>query len=117
MNNRCGNLRTDAADDALRAHQPRRGNRLEQVLRNQRVHGRYASDVDDRDARARAHDLLQQVLHHDLRAFAVQGADQRERQNAVPKLDDGSGEFQHFRLLAGDRLFAILKGLGSGEES
>ena len=45
-------LRPDAADDALGAHQPRGGDGLEQVLRDQRVDRRHAGDVDDRDAGA-----------------------------------------------------------------
>ena len=45
-------LRADAADDAVGAHQARRGDRLQQVLRHQRVDGRHAGDVDDGDLRA-----------------------------------------------------------------
>src|SRR5258705_4165579 len=37
MYDRLGDLRSDAADDALGAHQARSGNRLEQVLRDQRI--------------------------------------------------------------------------------
>ena len=44
-------------------------------------------------------DPLQQVLHHDLGAGAVERADQRQRQDAVPELDDRGGELEHFLLL------------------
>ena len=49
-------------------------------------------------------DRLQQLFHHDLGARAVQGADQRQRQNAVPQLHHRSGELQHLLLLARDHL-------------
>ena len=42
-------LRPDAADDAVGAHQARRRHGLDQVLRHQRVDGRHAGDVDDGD--------------------------------------------------------------------
>ena len=45
-------------------------------------------------------DLLQQALHHDLRARAVERADQREREDAVPQLDHRRRQLQHLLLLA-----------------
>ena len=48
----------------------------------------HAGDVDDRDLRAGLDDPLQQALHHDLRAGAVERADQRQREDAVPQLHD-----------------------------
>ncbi|HUN50442.1 MAG TPA: STAS domain-containing protein, partial [Candidatus Sulfotelmatobacter sp.] len=51
-----------AADDAIRAHQPRRGDGLQQVLRHQGVHGGDAGDIDDRDLRAGFHNALQQIV-------------------------------------------------------
>ena len=53
-------------------------------------------------------DLLQQVLHHDLRARAVERADQRQREDVVPELDDGRGQLEQLLLLARDHLFAAL---------
>jgi hypothetical protein len=81
-------LRADAADDALGAHEARRRDSLQEMLGNQRVHGGHAGDVDDRDARAGVDDPLEQGLHHDLRARAVERADQWQCEDAVPQLDD-----------------------------
>ena len=53
-------------------------------------------------------DALQQALHHDLRARAVERADQRQREDAVPQLDDRRGQLEHLLLLAADDLFAAL---------
>ena len=53
VHDRLRDLRTDAADDAVGAHQPRGGDRLEQVLRDERVHRRHAGDVDDGDPATR----------------------------------------------------------------
>ena len=50
--------------------------------------------------------LLQQGLHHDLRAGSVQSADHGQRQNPVPQFDDGRRQFQHFLLLPVNDLFA-----------
>src|SRR5580692_725186 len=55
-----GDLRPNAADDALRAHQTKRGHRLQQMLSHQRIHRRYAGNVDDGHLGAGVDDLLQQ---------------------------------------------------------
>ena len=102
----CAICRADPADDAVGAHQPRRRNGLDQVLRHQRIDGRHAGDVDDRDLGAGLDDLLEQALHHDLRARAVERADQRQSQDAVPQLDDRRREFEQLLLLARDDLLA-----------
>ena len=99
-------LRPDAADDAVGAHQPGGRDRLDQMLRHQRVDGRHAGDVDDGDLGAGVDDALQQVLHHHLRARAVERADQRQREDAVPELDDRRRQLQQFLLLARDDLLA-----------
>jgi hypothetical protein len=59
-------LRPDAADDAVGAHQADGRHGLEQVLRHQRVDGRHAGDVDDGDLGARLDDALQQRFHDQL---------------------------------------------------
>ena len=79
---------------------------FQQVLRHERVHGRDAGDVDDRNRRAGLDDALQQAFHDHLCACAVEGTDEREREDAVPQLDHRRGEFQHLLLLAVDDLFA-----------
>ena len=55
-----------------------------------------------------SHDRFQQVLHHDLRARAVQRSDQRQRQDVLPELHHRSGKLQQFLLLARDHVFARL---------
>ena len=66
--------------------------------------------------RAGAHDRLQQAFHHHLRARAVERADERQREDAVPQLHDGRRELQQLLLLAGDHLFAaLLEHLGGVE--
>src|SRR5215471_9605335 len=90
MNDRLRDLRADAADYAIGPHQPGRGHGLEQVLRHQRVHRRHSGDVNDGYACAGLDDLLQQALHHHLRPRAVERADQRQGENALPQHDDRS---------------------------
>ncbi len=62
MNDGLRNLRAHAADDAVRAHQPRCGDRFQQMLRHQRIHGGHARNIDDRDARVRLHDCAAAVI-------------------------------------------------------
>ena len=89
MHDGLGDLRPDAAEDAVGAHQPRRGNRLDQMLRDQRIDRRHAGDVDDGDLGTGSDDALQQAFHDDLGPRAVERADQRQRQDAVPELTTG----------------------------
>ncbi len=104
MHDGLGDLRADAADDAIGTHQPGRRNGLDQVLRDQRVDRRHAGNVDDGDLRFRADDPLQQIFHHDLGARAVQRADQRQRENALPQFDHWRRQLQQFLLLSPDDL-------------
>ena len=53
-------------------------------------------------------DPLQQALHHDLRARAVERADQRQREDAVPELHHRRRQLEHLLLLARDHLLAAL---------
>ena len=113
MNDGLRNLRADAADQAIRAHQARRGHGLQQVLGYQRVHHRHAGDVDDGVVRPRLDDGVQQILHHHLRARAVQRSDERQRQDVLPEPHHGRGKLQQFLLLAHDHFFArLLKCVG-----
>ena len=70
-----GDLRPNAADNTIRAHQTGSGNGLQQMLSHQRVNGRNSRDVDNREGGPGSDDLLQQGLHHDLSSRAVEGAD------------------------------------------
>src|SRR5690606_33661314 len=72
-----GDLRPDAANDTVGAHQSGGGNRFQQMLRHQGVHHGNAADIDDRDVRAGLDDFFQQALHDDLGTGAVQSSDQR----------------------------------------
>ena len=54
-------------------------------------------------------DALQQPLHDDLGALAVERTDQRQRQDALPQLHDRRGKLQQLLLLAGDHLPRLLK--------
>jgi hypothetical protein len=55
---------------------------------DQRIDGRHTGDVDDRDLCTGRDDRLQQIFHHDLRAMAVERADQRHGENALPQGDN-----------------------------
>ena len=55
-------------------------------------------------------DPLEQALHHDLRAGAVERADQRQREDAVPQLHDRRRELEQLLLLAADDLLARCAG-------
>jgi len=54
-----GDLRADAADDAVGAHQADRRDSLEQVLRDQSVDGGHTGDVNDRELGTRLDDASQ----------------------------------------------------------
>ena len=108
MHDGLGDLRADAADDAVGAHQARRRHGFDQVLRHQGIDRRHPGDVDDRDLGARGDDLLQQALHDGLGASAVERPDQRQRQNAIPQPDHRGRQFEQLVLLAADHLLAAL---------
>ncbi len=84
VNDRLRDLRTHAADDAIRAHQSGGSDRLKQVLGDDRVHGRDTGNVDDGHARVGFDDRFQQRFHQDLRSGAVQRADHRQGEYPVP---------------------------------
>ncbi len=48
----------------------------------------------------------QQAFHDDLRARAVERADQRQGENALPQLDHRRGQLEQLLLLARDHVFA-----------
>ena len=49
-------------------------------------------------------DALQEAFHHDLRARAVERADERQREHAVPERDDRRRQLHQLLLLADDDL-------------
>ncbi len=109
MDDGLGDLRPDAGDDAVRAHQAGGGHGLQQVLGDQGVDGRHAGDVDDGDGRTGVDDALQQRFHHHLGAGAVERADDRQGENPFSQADDGGRQFHHVFLLAGDNRLARLQ--------
>ena len=80
---------------------------LSRCCADQRIDRRHAGDVDDRDLGAGLDDALQQRLHHDLRARAVERADQRQGQDAVPQLHHRRRELEHLLLLPQNDLFPV----------
>ena len=70
------------------------------MLGDQCVDGRDTGNVDNDDLRTGSDHRFQKALHDDLRPGAVQGADQRQRHDPVPQLDDRGRQFQHLLLLA-----------------
>ena len=100
------NLRPDSAQNALRAHQSSRGNRFQQVLRDQRIYSRHAGNIDNCKPRVGVHDRLQKRLHDHLGAGAVQRADQRKGNNPIPQGDHRSGKLEHLLLLPVNNLIA-----------
>ncbi len=86
----------------------RGGHGLQQVLGHQGIHHRDAGDVDNGVIRPGLDDRFQQILHHHLRARAIQRSDERQRQDVLPKPHHGSGKLQQLFLLARDHFFARL---------
>src|SRR5579872_6207170 len=106
MHQGLSDLRPDAADDAIGAHQARRRYGLQKVLRRQSIAGRHACDVDNGARRALVDDGLKKILHHDLRALAVQRADNRQSEHALPEFDDRRRQLGDLALLTKNDLFA-----------
>ncbi len=105
MHHGLGDLGPDAADQAIGAHQARRRDRLQQMLRRERIDRGHAGDVDDGDLGLAVHDRLQEIFHHHLRALAVERADQRQSENALPQFDDRGRQLGDLALLADDDFF------------
>jgi hypothetical protein len=55
------------------------------MLRGERIHRRHTGYVEDRDFRTGFEDSLKQRFHHDLRACAVERANHRKGQHAIPE--------------------------------
>src|SRR5690606_760615 len=106
VHHRLRDLRADPAHDAIRSHQTRGGDGLEQVLRHEGIDGGHSSDVDDRDFGAVVDDALQQALHDDLRTRTVERSDERQGEHAVPELDHRRRQLRDLALLTHDDLFS-----------
>ena len=80
---------------------------LQEVLGDERVDGRHAGDVDDRDRRVGLDDALEQALHHDLRAVASPACRSAAgRRTPSHSFDDRRRELEQLVLLAADDLLA-----------
>ena len=77
--------RGEPDEQHLGAEQPRRGDRLQQVLGDGRVDDRHGGDVQDDDLGAGVDDLLEQRLVHLLGAGGVQAADDRQARGCRPR--------------------------------
>src|SRR5665213_349231 len=108
MNHGLGDLRTDAADDAIGAHEARRRRRFQKMLRRQGIDRRHAGNVDDGDLGAFGDDRLEQIFHHDLGPLAVERTDDRQGEDAFPQFYDRRREFQNLALLTRDDAFPTL---------
>jgi hypothetical protein len=97
-----GDLRADAADDAVGAHEPSGGDSFEEVLGDECVDGWNAGNVDYGDVSFVPDDTVQQVFHHDLGASGIQRADQRQRQDPLPQFDHRCRKLRDLGLLPYD---------------
>ena len=79
------------------------------MLGDQRVDGGHAGDVDDGDLGFLVDDRLEQVLHNDAGAGAVERADQGQGENAVPETHDRGREFGDLIALPVNHLLAALE--------
>ena len=68
--------------------QSRRRDGLQQMLGDERVDGRHAGNVDDRDFGSGLDDPLEQALHDDLGARTVERAYERQREDSIPQPHD-----------------------------
>ncbi|EAU67036.1 hypothetical protein STIAU_3520 [Stigmatella aurantiaca DW4/3-1] len=92
LDQRLGNHRADACHHAVRAQQPRGLHHLDEVIGRHRVHHLHAGDVDDDAAGLALDDAVQQPLGHLHRALRVHHADDGQREDVLPQLDDGRGQ-------------------------
>src|SRR5262245_54142694 len=106
MDDCLSDLRPYAANDAVRAHQSRRRDRFQEVLRGQRVDGGNSGDIDDSNRCALINDGLKEILHHHLRALTVKCADDRKSKYPFPQSDDRRGKLCDLALLAKDHALA-----------
>src|SRR5271165_628132 len=108
MHHRLCDLGADSRNDAVCPHQPGSSNGLEKMLCHQCVNRRHARDVDNSKLGARIDDRLKQPFHHHTRPRAVERANERQGDNAFPYLHYGSGQLEHFLLLATDHFLTGL---------
>ena len=90
-----------------RAHQPRRLDRLHEVVRHRRVDRRHAGDVDHDDLGAVGADAAQQLLGELAGALPVEHADDRQDQQPLADLEDRRRELADRLLLLADDALAL----------
>ena len=108
VDHRLGDLRTDAADHAVGAHQPGGGDRLEQMLGHQGVDGRHAGDVDDGDLGALVDDRWSRFSMttwvRSLSSVPISGSARMPSQSLTTGVDS-SASSRCWRWMTSSRLF------------
>lgn len=100
-------LRRDAGNDHMRAHEARRLHRLHHVVRDLRIHRLHAGDVDDHRLRPVAADRAQQLLGELARALGIENADDRHDEQPLPQRQHRRRQLLvDLLLLLADRGFA-----------
>jgi hypothetical protein len=103
VNDGGGDLRTNATDDEIGAHEPAGSDGLEQLVRQESVDGGDAGDIDDRNGGSGFDDLLGRlsmtIWVRSLSRVPMSG-------RATPEFDDRRRELKHLVLLAGDDFLA-----------
>src|ERR1700677_425445 len=87
------------------------------MLRSEGIDRGDAGDVNDRDLGAFVDNVLKEILHHDLRAFAIERADNGECKHALPQLDHRRRQFRDFAMLAKNDFFTALLILLESEQA
>src|SRR5256885_13518837 len=95
-------------DDDAGAHEPRRFDRLHQVIGHRRVNGGYTGNVDDHHFGAVLADTTQQLFGQLARALSVNDADDRQNQQTLANLEHRRGKFADRFLLLSNDAFAFL---------
>src|SRR6266542_6416974 len=101
-------LGREAGHDDGSAEQPGRFDRLHEVVRDVRVHGRDAGDVDDHDLRAVGADRPQQLLGELARPLRIDHADDGENEQALAHLQHRRRQLPDRLLLLPDDALALL---------
>src|SRR5258706_471625 len=98
----------EAGDDDVRAHEARGVDRLHEVVRDRRVDGRDARDVDDDDLGAVGADAAEELLGELPGALRVDDADDGKDEEPVADLKDGRRQLADGFLLLADDALALL---------
>src|SRR5204862_7256403 len=104
---RLRDFRAEAGHDHVGAHEPRRSDRLQQVIRNLRVDRRHPRDVHDDDLGPVRAYRAKQALGDEPCALGVDDADDREQQQTLADLEYRRRELPDGLLLLPDDALAL----------